>query len=278
MSDPDSAARALQGCAELVETARELAASSVMASGLDGGNSLVARVDAEVADALARLRRAQAQVDSRIQESQQEQVERVIDAGAALQINIGPGGSPVDGWTNVDLGSGDVFADLRRPLPFPDSSASHIYCAHVLEHLRNPDESHVFLRECRRVLRRGGKIRVVVPDIGHYLQACLENDTDFWETHQKTWPWSRVQANRLDQTLRYAGAGPFANDFFGHQHGYDSASLVEVLRSAGFTPVKLSEYQQSPDETFRIDHRSAVAHARHNGRSLSLFAEGFSIF
>jgi len=265
-------------CAELVELVQRLAASATMTSALAEGEAQVNSLDADLQRVVAELVTAQAKLDAMVEAAQRAQVAMALDKQRTLRLSIGPGDKPIDGWTNVDLAQGQVIADVRRSLPFPDSCASHIYCSHVLEHLRNPDEAHAFLCECRRVLRRGGRLRVVVPDIGEYLRASLEHDDAFWETHQQTWPWSRVKANRLDQTLRYAGAGPNPGDFFGHQHGYNAESLLEVLARAGFAPVRLSGFQQSTDLAFRIDDQSAVAHVHHNGRSLSVFVEGYSVF
>jgi SAM-dependent methyltransferase len=56
------------------------------------------------------------------------------------------------------------LADLRRGIPFPDASFDAVYHSHFLEHLDRPAASR-FLRECLRVLRPGGVMRVVVPDL-----------------------------------------------------------------------------------------------------------------
>lgn len=71
--------------------------------------------------------------------------------------------------------------DLAKGIPFPDNSVDMLYHSHVLEHLDReiaPD----FLRECRRVLRPGGLIRVVVPDFErccrNYLAHVLECEQD----------------------------------------------------------------------------------------------------
>ena len=47
----------------------------------------------------------------------------------------------------------DVFADLCKPLPFPDEHADTVVSFQVLEHLPEPE---LFLSECYRILKRGG--------------------------------------------------------------------------------------------------------------------------
>ena len=52
-----------------------------------------------------------------------------------LRLNLACGFHPKAGWVNVDLIEGaDLQLDLRRPLPFPTGSVSHIYSEHPPMH------------------------------------------------------------------------------------------------------------------------------------------------
>jgi len=53
-----------------------------------------------------------------------------------------------------------VVADAEN-LPFRDDSIDEVFAAHVIEHLYDP---LWFLKECRRVLRRGGMVTVITPN------------------------------------------------------------------------------------------------------------------
>ena len=55
--------------------------------------------------------------------------------------------------------------DLSERLPFADESYDLIHCRWVLEHLEKPE--HTF-REFRRVLRPGGRLLAVTPNLFHY--------------------------------------------------------------------------------------------------------------
>src|SRR4051794_13114347 len=82
-------------------------------------------------------------------------------------LNLGCGSRYRPGWTNVDRvsGGGEVLAhDLTRPLPFDTNSFDVVYHSHVLEHFL-VDAGQEFLRECVRVLRPGGVLRVAVPNL-----------------------------------------------------------------------------------------------------------------
>ena len=115
---------------------------------------------------------------------------------APLRLNLGCGERTPRGWLNVDYSVGArlgripglsrigralglfrlswspaIFIhDLRRAFPWGDDSADVVYSSHTLEHL-SPAEGRRFMSECHRVLRPGGVIRIVVPD----LRACVEH-------------------------------------------------------------------------------------------------------
>ncbi len=53
-------------------------------------------------------------------------------------------------------------SDVQRALPFRDNTFASIDCQHVIEHVQDP---LALMKECRRVLRPGGKLVVVTPNI-----------------------------------------------------------------------------------------------------------------
>jgi SAM-dependent methyltransferase len=82
-------------------------------------------------------------------------------------LNIGCGGHFHNDWTNIDLVSVAPHVrayDLRKGLPYTNGSFDAVYTSHVLEHL-TPAAALNSLQEQFRVLRPGGIIRTVVPDL-----------------------------------------------------------------------------------------------------------------
>src|SRR5437762_12486254 len=82
-------------------------------------------------------------------------------------LNLGCGARFHPQWTNLDLtpsGQNVRAYDCRQPLPFEDESFDVVYHSHLIEHLRREDVIR-FLRECCRVLRPGGILRVAIPDL-----------------------------------------------------------------------------------------------------------------
>jgi SAM-dependent methyltransferase len=78
-----------------------------------------------------------------------------------------------DNWINLDYVSSDVHvrqANLLETLPFDSNSISLVYSSHFLEHIPL-HQVPSFLKECHRVLKPGGVIRLVLPD---FEEMCRE--------------------------------------------------------------------------------------------------------
>jgi len=94
----------------------------------------------------------------------------------AALLNLGCGRRFHRAWTNLDFApaSPDVIAhDLSKPLPFESNHFAMVYCSHVLEHF-DRESGERFLIECVRVLRPGGTLRVVVPDLELLAKNYIE--------------------------------------------------------------------------------------------------------
>ena len=86
-----------------------------------------------------------------------------------IKLQFGCGGNRLDGWYNYDA---DV--DITKPLPFNDNFADRIFAEHVVEHT-DSKEAFGFFKECYRVLKKDGRIRICVPSIERiYMMADQE--------------------------------------------------------------------------------------------------------
>lgn len=63
-----------------------------------------------------------------------------------------------------------VQGDLNRRLPFEDERFSCVFALSVLEHLLNPCH---FIQEANRVLKPGGRLIILTPNISTYFTAVL---------------------------------------------------------------------------------------------------------
>jgi len=165
-----------------------------------------------------------------------------------LLVNVGAGKNGRTGWINIDVlrvpGINCVF-DCRKRLPFPDGSARAIFCEHFLEHLDYAEDLPRFLSECRRVLRKRGVLRIVVPDGEAYLRGyCRTGWEDFVHlrllSRDKRDPYFgcryETKMEVINMVFRQGGE---------HKYCYDYDTLSYLLRRYGFVGVYKQKFGKS---------------------------------
>ncbi len=166
-----------------------------------------------------------------------------LPAGKLDFLNLGCGGCFHRDWVNVDFVSSDpdvIKHDLREKLPFSDSSFSVVYHSHVLEHLPRR-AAPGFIRECHRVLKPGGILRVVVPDLEGIARLYLENLSGALAgdpAARGRYEW--IILEMLDQLVRDRGGGAMlehwrkepmpAEEFVIARMGQEARSAIEKAR------------------------------------------------
>ena len=94
-----------------------------------------------------------------------------------MYINLGCGSVFVDDnkWTNLDYNSSTKAvkeSDLLKHLPFSEETAQLIYASHFFEHIPYA-KVNGFLREIFRILKPGGVVRLVLPDLEEMASSYL---------------------------------------------------------------------------------------------------------
>ena len=140
-------------------------------------------------------------------------------------LNLGCGYNPHSAFVNVDLieAPGVISHDLRQGIPFPDASFDLVYHSLVLSHLY-PDEATRLTRECYRVLKPGGILRVVTEDLEQMCRMYLQKleaatDGDAQSGHEYDWMLLELydQATREHsggEMLEFLGRDPVPNETF----------------------------------------------------------------
>jgi predicted SAM-dependent methyltransferase len=129
-------------------------------------------------------------------------------------LNFGCGLAVHPDWVNIDSSPvlpGVIRHDLRRGLPFPGDSFDAVYGSHVLEHLE-PEAGAKLLRECRRVLKPQGIVRIVVPDLEAIARLYLESlaQASAGENHAAfRYDWAMLEL--YDQSVRTVSGGRMAS-------------------------------------------------------------------
>ena len=144
-----------------------------------------------------------------------------------VRAHLGPGRERyLPGWVNVDAnkftGECDVWADLRYPLPFNDSSLKCAYSHHVIEHLPNLDDH---FREVFRCLEPGGVYRVGGPNGDSGIKKFLEGDHNWFSDYPLC---RRSIGGRFETFIFCLGE---------HLTILTESYLLELLEDAGFTEI-----------------------------------------
>lgn len=125
-------------------------------------------------------------------------------------LNLGCGSRFHPDWVNVDFVSthpGIISSNLRAGIPFKDRIFDVVYHSHLLEHFTR-DEAKNFIQECKRVLKPGGIIRVVVPDLEAIVRAyliALESARNAVLGGEADYSWMTIEM--LDQLVRNKSGG-----------------------------------------------------------------------
>jgi predicted SAM-dependent methyltransferase len=134
----------------------------------------------------------------------------IISPENKTYLNIGCGGTYFPEWNNCDLLPRQHIAsiDLRKPLPYLDSTFDAVYSSHVLEHFR-PKEAKKMIREIFRVLKPNGVCRIVTPDLESicrlYLQYLDDASTNPDRVNLNRYRWMLIEL--IDQMVREEQGG-----------------------------------------------------------------------
>ncbi len=175
-----------------------------------------------------------------------------------MKVNIGCGSVKPAGWINVDysLGArlsriplykqfnnhlklfdldpngnpwnwdGVLVRDLRKKFPWEDETVDVVYASHIVEHF-SKEEGLRLLKECHRIIKSNGIIRIVVPDlkvlVDRYIAGTLRSD-DFVEKLGVLYESRQSRIKDFLSTLMQ----------FPHKCMYDTSNMISVLDSIGF--------------------------------------------
>ena len=256
------------------------AASEVAALGSHAESEYQARYSQSLIEELATMAERSQLLHERIKGFREDYVARQmadLELPTPLRVHFGvPRLRRLDGWLNIEpFAPAQLALSTRWPLPLADDTAACAYSAHTLEHLWYKSELLPWLREIRRVLTEGSWLRIVVPDLEVLIRAYAADDDEFFAARSllKHFHFTSIFRSKLDNLMRYFGAGIRPWNFYGHKYGYDFDTLADVLREAGFRKVLKSRYMESEDENLRVDDQCTGAQQTVGDRYLSLFVE-----
>lgn len=190
-----------------------------------------------------------------------------------MKLNLGCGHVHAANWVNVDgsnrawlasrlpwvdrmlvaisitapteFNSKTVYANLLRRFPWDEQSIEAIYLGEILEHFTQ-EQGEGVLRECYRVLRPGGMLRIRVPDHAKFWNNYVEEYERTRQQPREKWSLAHTRWTEMyfrDLCIRR----PRAWQSMGHYHKwmYDEISLILLLEKVGFHNVERRAMHQS---------------------------------
>lgn len=136
-------------------------------------------------------------------------------------------------------------------MPFPSDKFDILYCSHFFEHIPRRYVQR-FLSECRRVIKPGGLIRLVMPDSEEMFATYLELRSK--DMHLEA---DFVMMEIIDQCVRDKGGGEFG-------------AFFSMLRSMNETDQSywhnfvVSRWGSLDDDLRKLPQSTSVMHSRRN--------------
>jgi hypothetical protein len=211
----------------------------------------------------------------------------------AVYVQFGCGFSVGEGWLNFDSSPslrlsripivaqlakvagaitfppGVLYGDVRDgPLCAPGTCAG-LYASHVLEHL-SYDDFHTALRNCFAMLKPGGILRLIVPDLEgrarQYVKSLDAADSAANDTF--------LRSTHLGIPTRPRGMSGLVRGALGnsaHLWMWDELSMSRKLSDVGFVAIRRCDFNDCKDPMFkRVESASRFRDEVYNVRELAM--------
>ena len=206
---------------------------------------------------------------------------------ATTKVNIGCGKTIAPGWINYDISlfmglsrnklirrllfafkliskqkyqtfwpSNIIRRDVRKGVPLLNESVDFVYSSHFLEHLTHVEASKL-IKDCYRILKPGGWIRLVCPDLRLFARKYLEGDISYPLFHASN--KARLSQGFIE-SLSLVDSRSILEKFFSpgfsHSYMYDFDSIANLLSESGFRVINECSFRKgvTPDLD-KLDNR-----------------------
>lgn len=145
-----------------------------------------------------------------------------------IRLYLGCGNRKRKGWVNIDVDEKvkpDIVADVKDLNMFEDEAVNEIECCHLFEHFTYLDAVDA-LKEWHRVLRRGGKLFLELPN----LERCIE--ILYNKEGKEAENLAMIGLYGYNPDIEKQGI-PMV-----HKYGWTPKTLSDELRKLGFREVK----------------------------------------
>ena len=183
-------------------------------------------------------------------------IKQYLDSHEVAKLQIGCGRYMIPGWLNTDTSiyickNGAMYLDAGEPFPLPDNSFDYVFSEHLFEHLDHYQAVNM-LKECRRVLKPSGVLRIATPDFLFLTDLYLHPDKP---ANKSYITWSAqgggnckpVPENPLNIINKF-------HTEWGHKIIYDRQTLTDLLKDNGYKDIRFCSIgNSSHDELKNIE-------------------------
>lgn len=158
------------------------------------------------------------------------------------KLHLFCGSNLIPNWINLDADAvGSTKWCCPDPLPYGDNSVDVIYSEHGWEHVPL-EQGEFLLRECARVLKPGGVVRISTPDL-KVLVVAYNTKNILYASAVGFLP------NSPAQLLNYGLT------WWEHKFTYDEEELTRLFKEAGFNPTRRKSGQSAYNELQFMESR-----------------------
>jgi len=168
------------------------------------------------------------------------------------KINIGAGTRwHEDGWEVLDNGAGSYNEPWKHrgkcwDTKLPGDTYDIVFTSHMLEHVPHFRVESTFA-ELNRIMKVGGTIRILVPDLKKYATAYVNGDLSYFSSSRHYSDHLGIGASFLrlvispgHQTIAFSREMDEIFGGYAHLYAYDFTMMKNLLEKWGFGEVKES--------------------------------------
>ncbi len=184
-------------------------------------------------------------------------IEDYLQKNQTKKLQIGCQDHPMPDWLNADIepkSIDTILMDATTTFPLPNDTFDYVFSEHMIEHV-SLEGGDKMIQECYRVMKKGGKIRIVTPDLAFLIELYQKEKTQVQEDYLK---FSNKYFTKYERPLWDTMViNNFVRDW-GHQFIHDEKSLKYLLEKAGFKNFKREKVYESSDPVFQNLEKHAL--------------------
>lgn len=184
-------------------------------------------------------------------------IEDYILHNEVRKLHIGCGTNLIEGWLNTDLYPRNLNAvrlNAFKMSAIPNNSFDYIFSEHMIEHLTY-QQGEIMLKECKRILKPNGKIRIATPNLQFLLNLMNPEKSKVQIDYIKFITQKDIKSEIESDCF-------VLNNFFynyTHRFIYDKNTLSNLLKNVGFNKINFYNPSNSLDPNLtNIEHHGHI--------------------